>query len=144
MYFFQSGPCYLCSTLQSWVVFNKIPMLHMIFCVHYTRIGSGRAVYTQISPLTLLVAGSWLPLLVARGGGCLGPPLRSPVLTSRFLKFKRHSFRLNVIYISKKRNFKKSQKRGIRGAKTMNFRNFFDHVLPARLWTDFNPTSGIR
>ena len=25
-------------------------------------------------PLTLLVAGSWLPLLVA-GGGCLGPPL---------------------------------------------------------------------
>ena len=26
-------------------------------------------------PLTLLVAGSWIPLLVARGGGCLGPPL---------------------------------------------------------------------
>ena len=36
------------------------------------------------------------------GGGCLEPPLRSPVLTGRFLKFKRHSFRLNMIYISKK------------------------------------------
>ena len=58
--------------------------------------------------LTLLVAGSWLPLLVAGGGGCLGPPLISPVLTGRFLKFKRHSFRLNMIYISKKRNFKNS------------------------------------
>ena len=29
---------------------------------------------TLCPPLTLLVAGSWLPLLVARGG-CLGPPL---------------------------------------------------------------------
>ena len=58
--------------------------------------------------LTLLVAGSWLPLLVAGGGGCLGPPLISPVLTGRFLKFKRHSFRLNMIYISKKSNFKNS------------------------------------
>ena len=65
--------------------------------------------YTQIC-LTLLVASSWLPLLVAigGGGGCLGPPLISPVLTGRFLKFKRHSFRLNMIYISKKRNFKNS------------------------------------
>ena len=64
--------------------------------------------YTQIC-LTLLVAGSWLPLLVAMGGGgCLGPPLRSPVLTGRFSKFKRHSFRLNMIYISKKRSFKNS------------------------------------
>ena len=84
--------------------------------------------------LTLLVAGSWLPLLVAGGGGgCLGPPLISPVLTGRFLKFKRHSFCLNMIYIYKKRNFKNSWKGGIRGAKTMNFRYFFDHVLPARL-----------
>ena len=57
--------------------------------------------------LTLLVAGSWLPLLVAGGGGCLGPPpLISPVLTGRFGKFIRHSLRLNMIYISKKRNFK--------------------------------------
>ena len=39
---------------------------------------------------------------------CLGPPLRSPVLTGRFLKLKRHSFRLNMIYISKKRNLKNS------------------------------------
>ena len=36
--------------------------------------------------LTLLVAGSWLPLLVA-GGGCLGPPLISPVLTGRQTAF---------------------------------------------------------
>ena len=45
-----------------------------------------------------------------KGGGCLGPPppLRSPVLTGRFLKFKRHSFRLNMIYISKKINFTNS------------------------------------
>ena len=30
--------------------------------------------YSDTCTLTLLVAGSWLPLLVA-GGGCLGPPL---------------------------------------------------------------------
>ena len=59
----------------------------------------------NVQNLTLLVAGSWLPLLVAREG-CLGPPLISPALTGRFLKFKRHSFRLNMIYIYKKRNFK--------------------------------------
>ena len=50
--------------------------------------------------LTLLVAGSWLPLLVA--GGCLGPPLISRDLTGRFSKFKRQSIPLKVIYISKK------------------------------------------
>ena len=48
------------------------------------------------------------PISGRGGGGCLGPPLISPVLTGRFLKFKRHSFRLNMIYISKKRNFKNS------------------------------------
>ena len=47
-----------------------------------------------------------------RGGGCLGPPLISPVLTGRFLKFKRHSFRLNMIYISKKKKFQKFVKGG--------------------------------
>ena len=31
-------------------------------------------IFATYSGLTLLVAGSWLPLLVARGG-CLGPPL---------------------------------------------------------------------
>ena len=49
-----------------------------------------------------------------------------------------------MIYISNKRNLKNSEKGGIRGAKTMNFKYFFDHVLPAGLWTDFDPTSGIR
>ena len=48
-----------------------------------------------------------------------------------------------MIYISKKKN-QKFVEGGIRGAKTMNFRYFFDHVLPARLLTDFDPTSGIR
>ena len=60
--------------------------------------------------LTLLVAGSWLPLLVA--GGLFRTPLISPVLTGRFLKFKRHSFRLNMIYISKKK-FQKFVEGGI-------------------------------
>ena len=47
------------------------------------------------------------PISGKGGGGCLGPPLISPVLTGRFLKFKRHSFRLNMIYISKKKKFQK-------------------------------------
>ena len=49
-----------------------------------------------------------------------------------------------MIYISKKMKFQKFVEGGIRGAKTMNFRYFFDHELPARLWTDFDATSGIR
>ena len=57
--------------------------------------------------------------------GRLGPPLRSRVLTGRFVKFKRHSIRLNMIYISKKKNFQKFIEGGIRGAKNMNFRYFF-------------------
>ena len=66
--------------------------------------------------LTLLVAGSWLPLLVA-GGVVKDPPLISPVLTGRFLKFKRHSIHLNMIYISKKKKFQKFVEGGIRGQK---------------------------
>ena len=66
------------------------------------------------------------------GRGSFRTPLRSRVLTGRFLKFKRHSIRLNMIYIKKKK-FQKFVEGGIRGAKTMNFRYFFDHVLPARL-----------
>ena len=54
-----------------------------------------------------------LTLLVA--GGLFRTPLRSPVPTSRFLKFKRHSFRLNMIYISKKKS--KIRRRGIKGQK---------------------------
>ena len=89
--------------------------------------------------LTLLVAGSWLPLLVA--GGCLGPPLRSRVLTGRLLKFKRHFIRLNMIYISKKKEISKIRRRGVLGGKNHEFQVLFDHVLPARLCTDFDPTS---
>ena len=64
-------------------------------------------------PLTLLVAGSWLPLLVA--GGCLEPPLISRDLADRFSKFKRHSIPLNVIYISKKNKKMKNINRGVSG-----------------------------
>ena len=71
------------------------------------------------------ISGSLLATAISGyggGGGCLGPTLRSRVLTGRFLKFKRHSIRLNMIYISKNRIFKNYYKGGIRGAKTMNFR----------------------
>ena len=56
------------------------------------------------------ISGRLLATPISGRGGCLGPtPLRSPVPTGRFLKFKRHSFHLNMIYISKKkRNFKNS------------------------------------
>ena len=38
-----------------------------------------------------------------KGGGLFRtPPLISPVLTGRFLQFKRHSFHLNMIYMYKK------------------------------------------
>ena len=87
--------------------------------------------------LTLLVAGSWLPLLVAGGLFRTPPPLRSRVLTGRFFKFKRHSIRLNMIYISKKKKFQKFVEGGIRGAKTMKFRYFlmtyYRHVCEAIL-----------
>ena len=53
--------------------------------------------------LALLVAGSWLPLLVA--GGLFTTPSISRDLTVRFSQFKRYSIPLNVIYISKKENF---------------------------------------
>ena len=74
--------------------------------------------------LSLLVAGSWLPLLVVRGG-CLGPPLRSPVLTGRFLKFKRHSFHLSMIYISKKKEISKFRRRGVLGGQNHEFQVLF-------------------
>ena len=51
------------------------------------------------------MAGSWLPLLVAGASFRTSPPpLRSRVLPGRFLKFKRHSICLNMIYISKKKS----------------------------------------
>ena len=49
-----------------------------------------------------------------------------------------------MIYISKEKKFQKFVEGGIRGAKPVNFRYLFDHVLPARLGTDFDATSGIR
>ena len=58
------------------------------------------------------ISGRLLATPISGRGGCLGPPLRSPVLTGRFLKFKRHSFRLNMIYISKKKKFQKFVKGG--------------------------------
>ena len=54
------------------------------------------------------ISGRLLATPISGRGGCLGPPLISPVLTGRFLKFKWYSFRLNMIYISKKINFKNS------------------------------------
>ena len=66
------------------------------FCQQPFNLISGRLLATPIS---------------GRGGGLFRtpPPLRSPVLTGRFLKLKRHSFRLNMIYIStKKENIKNS------------------------------------
>ena len=48
-----------------------------------------------------------------------------------------------MIYISKKKKFQKFVEGGIRG-KNHEFQVLFDHVLPARLWKDFDPTSGIR
>ena len=53
------------------------------------------------------ISGRLLATPISGKGGCLGPPLISPVLTGRFLKFKRHSFRLNMIYISRKKKFQK-------------------------------------
>ena len=46
------------------------------------------------------ISGRLLATPISGRGGCLGPPLISPVLTGRFLKFKRHSFRLNMIFFS--------------------------------------------
>ena len=63
------------------------------------------------------MAGSWLPLLVAEGSFKTPPPLRSRVPTGRFLKFKRHSIRLNMVYISKKKKLQKFVEGGIRGQK---------------------------
>ena len=115
--------------------FVRSPLLVAFGCIGPIAIAYkfARAI-TTYTYLTLLVAGSWLPQVAGGGGGGLfRTPLRSQVLTGRFLKFKRHSFRLNMIYISKKKKFPKFVEGGIRGAKTMNFRYFFDHVLPACL-----------
>ena len=58
----------------------------------------------QLNP----ISGRLLATPISGKGGLFRtpPPLRSPVLTGRFLKFKRHSFHLSMIYISKKRKFK--------------------------------------
>ena len=66
---------------------------------------SGRRSGHQRS-LALLVAGSWLPLLVA-GGAVYDPRLISRDLTDRFSKCKRHSIPLNVICMYKKYKFEK-------------------------------------
>ena len=58
------------------------------------------------------ISGRFLATPITGRGGCLGPPLISPVFTGRFLKFKRHSFRLNMIYISKKNEISKIRRRG--------------------------------
>ena len=60
----------------------------------------------QINPISGRLLAT--PISGREGGGLFRTPLISPVLTGRFLKFKRHSFRLNMIYISKKRNLKNS------------------------------------
>ena len=60
------------------------------------------------------VSGRLLATPISGRGGCLGPPLISPVLTGRFFKFKLHSFCLNMIYISKK-EISKIRKRGVLG-----------------------------
>ena len=48
-----------------------------------------------------------------------------------------------MIYISKK-EISKIRRRGYKGDKNHEFKVLFDHALPARLWTDFDPTNGIR
>ena len=85
-----------------------------------------------------------------RGGGVVWTPIEISGSYRSIFKFKRHSFCLNMIYISKK-EFSKIRRRGVLGGQNHEFlvfvlfgeRCFFDHVLPARLWTDFDPTSDI-
>ena len=61
------------------------------------------------------ISGRLLATPISGRGGLFRTPLRSPVLTGRFLKFKRHSFCLNMIYISKKKKFQKFVKGGVLG-----------------------------
>ena len=63
-----------------------------------------------VAGVALPISGRLLATPISGKGGCLGPPLRSRVPTGRFLKFKRHSIRLNMIHISIERNFKNSYK----------------------------------
>ena len=65
------------------------------------------------------ISGRLLATPISGKGGLFmtPPPLRPPVLTGRFLKFKRHWCRLNMTYISKKKKFLKFVEEGIRGAK---------------------------
>ena len=68
--------------------------------------------------------------------------MRSPVLTGRFLKFKPHSFRLNMIYISKK-----NQKfvKGVLGGKNHEFFARTYHFPANRLGVSIiTPVNGER
>ena len=67
--------------------------------------------HTNFDLLVNPISGRLLVTPISGKGGCLGPPLISRVLTGRFLKFKRHSIRLNMIYISKK-EISKIRRRG--------------------------------
>ena len=84
--------------------------------------------YAKINP----ISGRLLATPISGKGGCLGPPLISPVLTGRFLKLKRRSFRLNMIYISKKKKFQKFVEGGI-GVEPFAGQNFEVHPTPPRL-----------
>ena len=65
------------------------------------------------------ISGRLLTTPISGKGGLFRTHLISPVLTGRFLKFKRNSFRLNMIYISKKINFKNSSKGVLGGQKPL-------------------------
>ena len=74
---------------------------------HWFRALAGEMEIVEFNPISGRLLAT--PISGKGGGGLFRtpPPLRSPVLTGRFLKFKRHSFRLNMIYISKKKKFHK-------------------------------------
>ena len=87
-------------------------------CIRMLRAGfpaiGDLILYIDNTCLTLLVAGSWLPLLVA--GGLFRTPLDISGSYRSIFKFKRHSIHLKMIYISKKKK-SKIRRRGIRGQK---------------------------
>ena len=92
-----------CLRMQDLFARSRIS-LRDVMCVDTSSSPPWQSVTPHINP----ISGRLLATPISGKGGCLGPPLMSPVLTGRFLKFKRHSFRLNMIYISKKRNSKNS------------------------------------
>ena len=70
------------------------------------------------------ISGRLLATPISGRGSIKTPPLRSRLLIGRFLKFKRHSIRVNMIYISKRRNCKNSWK-GVIGGKNHEFQVLF-------------------